>query len=113
MPPALRLAGAGRRVLERWVQGEGRIEWVTPLAGMHALLRLPVGVSDLGFANHLRARYETQVVPGSVLEAPGFVRLCFAAPGPMLEQGLANFSAALDDLQGGPPQDVSPPPRAA
>ena len=81
---------------------------------MHALLRLPVGVSDLGFAHHLRGRYETQVVPGSVLEAPGFVRLCFAAPVPMLEQGLANFSAALDDLQRGPQLDVpTPPPRAA
>jgi hypothetical protein len=113
VPPALRLAGPGRRVLERWAQGEARIEWVAPLAGMHVLLRLPVGVSDLGFAAHLRDRYETQVVPGSVLEAPGFVRLCFAAPASVLEQGLANFSAALDDLQGGAPQGVPPPQRAA
>jgi len=109
VPPAVRLAGPGRRVLERWAQGESRIEWVAPLAGMHVLLRLPVGVSDLGFANHLRGRYETQVVPGCVLEAPGCVRLCFAAPGPVLEQGLANISAALDDLQGGP-LEVPPAP---
>jgi aspartate/methionine/tyrosine aminotransferase len=113
VPSAVRLSGPGRRVLERWAQGETRVEWVAPLAGMHALLRLPVGVSDLGFASHLRGRYETQVVPGSVLEVPGCVRLCFAAQGPVLEQGLANFSAALDDLQGGPRLEAPPPPRAA
>ena len=113
VPDAVRLSGPGRRVLERWAQGETRVEWVAPLAGMHALLRLPVGVSDLGFASHLRGRYETQVVPGSVLEAPGCVRLCFAAQGPVLEQGLANVSAALDDLQGGPRLEAPPPPRAA
>ena len=31
----------------------------------------------------------------------------------VLEQGLANFSAALDDLQGGPRLEAPPPPRAA
>ena len=95
---ANRLVGAGRRVVERWVQGESRIDWVPPHAGPHTLVRLPVGVSDIAFAAHLRARYETQVIPGSVLEAPQCVRLGFAATTPVLEQGLANFSAALDDL---------------
>ena len=112
VPRALRLAGPGRRVLERWAQGEPRIEWVAPHAGLHAMLRLPVGVSDLAFAAHLRARYETQVVPGAVLEAPGCVRLGFAAAVPVLEQGLANFSATLDDMQGGAPP-VDDPPRVA
>lgn len=112
VPRAARLAGPGRRVLERWAQGEPRVEWVAPHAAHHALVRLPVGVSDLAFAAHLRARYETQVVPGAVLEAPGCVRIGFAAPAPALEQGLANFSATLDDLQGGAPVD-DPPPRVA
>lgn len=101
------LAAIGRRILERWVQGEPRVEWVAPHAGLHTLVRLPPGLSDLLFAAHLRARYDTQVVPGSVLEAPQCVRLSFAAAAPVLEQGLANFSATLDDLLtppgGGPP----------
>ncbi len=105
VPRSARLAAAGRRVVERWAQGEPRVEWVPPHAGSHTLVRLPVGVSDLTFAAHLRARYETQVIPGSVLEAPQCVRLDFAAPTPVLEQGLANFSAALDDLLGGTPPD--------
>ncbi len=99
---ATSLAAGGRRVLERWALGEPRIEWVAPRAGLHTLVRLPAGVSDLNFAAHLRGRYETQVIPGSVFEAPHCVRLSFAATPPVLEQGLANFSAALDDLLGNP-----------
>ncbi len=105
---ANRIAAAGRRVVERWAQGEPRIEWVPPHAGVHTLVRLPVGVQDLAFAAHLRARYETQVIPGSVLEAPQCVRLGFAAPTQVLEQGLANFSATLDDLLGGATSDRPP-----
>ena len=105
VPRATRLASAGRRVVERWVQGESRVEWVPPHAGLHTLVRLPIGVSDIALAAHLRARYETQVMPGAVLEAPQCVRLSFAAPTPVLEQGLANLSAALDDLLRGPPDE--------
>lgn len=95
-----RLTAAGLRVVERWAQAETRVELVPPHAGLHALLRLPKAASDLALAAHLRERYETQVVPGSVLEASGCVRLSVVAPGPQLEQGLANLSAALDDLVG-------------
>ena len=98
LAPTTHLAAIGRRVLERWVQGEPRVEWVAPHAGVHTLVRLPAGLSDLLFAAHLRARYDTQVTPGSVLEAAQCVRLSFAVAASVLEQGLANFSATLDDL---------------
>jgi aspartate/methionine/tyrosine aminotransferase len=102
----VRIATTGRRIVERWAQGEPRVECILPHAGFHALVRLPKGLSDQAFATHLRARYETQVVPGGVLEAPGNVRLNLAAGAPILEQGLANLSAALDDLllTDGPPR---------
>lgn len=102
-----RLAAVGLRVVERWVAAETRVEWISPHAGLHGLLRLPVPVSDVQFAQHLRERYETQVVPGSILESPGCVRLGFGGAAPQLEQGLANISAALDDFAGlgdGPPK---------
>lgn len=103
---SVRITTAGRRIVERWAQGEARIECIPPHAGFHALVRLPKGISDQAFATHLRARYDTQVVPGGVLEAPGCVRLNLAAATPVLEQGLANLSAALDDLflTDGPPR---------
>jgi len=55
-------------------------------------------MQDVPFAQHLRDRYDTQVVPGSFFEAPGFVRLSFGVDPATLEQGLASFSSALDDL---------------
>ena len=113
MPDAVRLSGPGRRVLERWAQGETRVEWVAPLAGMHALLRLPVGVSDLGFASHLRGEAQAHAAGRLEHAARDHLGLVAAAQGPVLEQGLANVSAALDDLQGGPRLEAPPPPRAA
>ena len=71
---------------------------MAPAFGLTGLVRLPELTQDLPFAEHLRERYDTQVVPGSMFEAPGYVRLSFGLDAEGLEQGLANFSAALDDL---------------
>lgn len=95
---AQQVASAGRRVIERWVEAEDRVQWVPPTFGITCLLKLPDRMSDTAFTEHLRDRYETQVVPGSMFEAPGYVRVSFGIDPSTLEQGLANISAALDDL---------------
>jgi len=89
---------AGRRVVERWLSAENRVSWVAPAAGLTGVLKLPAFMQDGVLCEHLRQRYETQVVPGSMFEAPGFVRLSFGVPTDHLEQGLANITAALHDL---------------
>ena len=93
-----RTTAASLRIVERWARAEPRVEYVPPHAGPHALVRLPPAVSDQALAELLHERYETRVVPGHLLEAPGCVRVGLHLPGPQLEQGLANLSAALDDL---------------
>jgi hypothetical protein len=95
---AARMSNAGREVVQRWIEGEKRVSWVPPRAGITGCVRLPDLMQDVPFAQHLRERYDTQVVPGSFFEAPGAVRVSFGVEPAMLEQGLANFSAALDDL---------------
>ncbi len=95
---AQEVAAAGRRVMERWVEAEPRVAWVPPSFGITSLIKLPDRMPDTTFADHLRERYETQVVPGSMFEAPGYVRVSFGIDPSILEQGLANISAALDDL---------------
>lgn len=87
-----------RGVIDRWIAGETRVSWVPPSAGQTGLVRLPDLMQDLAFTQHLRERYDTQVVPGTMFEAPGSVRVSFNLPIDQLEQALANFSAALDDL---------------
>jgi len=95
---AQQTAAAGRRIIERWVEAEPRVQWVPPSFGITSLVKLPDRMSDTAFAEHLRDRYETQVVPGSMFEAQGFIRVSFGIDPGTLEQGLANISAALDDL---------------
>ena len=95
---AARVAATGRRIIERWVEAESRVQWVPPPFGLTGPLQLPDHTVDTAFVQHLRERYETQVVPGSMFEAPGYVRVSYGAEPAELEQGLANISAALDDL---------------
>lgn len=95
---AARVSSAGREVVQRWIEGEKRVSWVPPRAGITGCVRLPDLMQDIPFAQHLRDRYDTQVVPGSFFEAPGAVRVGFGIDPALLEQGLANVSAALDDL---------------
>lgn len=95
---AARISQRGREIVQRWVESEERVSWVAPHAGITGCVRLPDLMQEGPFAQHLRERYDTQVVPGSFFEAPGFVRLSFGVDPADLEQGLANISAALDDL---------------
>lgn len=95
---ARRVSSAGQAVVERWIEQEPRVSWVAPHAGLSGCIRLPELMNDQPFVEHLRNRYDTQVVPGSFFEAPGFVRLSFGVDPAVLEEALGNFSAALDDL---------------
>ncbi len=92
---------AARPVIDRWLAGEGRLTWVAPSAGQTGLIRLPALTADVEFARHLLDRYGTRVVPGTMFEAPGTVRVSFNLPGDELEQALASISAALDDFERG------------
>lgn len=95
---AARVGSAGREIVQRWIEGETRVSWVPPRAGIAGCIRLPDLMQDVPFAQHLRERYDTLVVPGTFFEAPGAVRINFGVEPAILEQGLANLSAALDDL---------------
>jgi aspartate/methionine/tyrosine aminotransferase len=91
----------GRAVIDRWLAAETRVTWVAPSAGQTGLIRLPALTADVEFARHLLDRYGTRVVPGTMFEAPGTVRVSFNLAALELEQALATISAALDDFQRG------------
>ena len=90
-----------RAIIDRWIANDSRVAWVPPSAGQTGLVQLPDLTPDLAFARHLRDAYDTQVVPGTMFEAPGTVRVSFNLPGETLEQALGNVSAALDDFAAG------------
>ncbi|MEM7159340.1 MAG: aminotransferase class I/II-fold pyridoxal phosphate-dependent enzyme [Myxococcota bacterium] len=93
-----RVGSAGQAIVQKWIDNEPRVSWVAPHAGLSGCVRLPDLMNDGPFVEHLRERYQTQVVPGSFFEAPGFIRLSFGVDPADLEEALANISSALDDL---------------
>jgi aspartate/methionine/tyrosine aminotransferase len=93
-------AAAGRKLVDAWIAGDARVAWVAPTAGLTGFVRLPNFLQDAAFCDHLRQRYDTQLVPGTMFEMPGFARLSFGVDPEVLEPALANISAALDDLTG-------------
>ena len=88
-----------RGVVEAWLEREPRVEWIPPSAGQTCFLRLPSLTDDLEFSRHLRQRYGTQVVPGVMFEAPGFVRVSFNLPPTELGPALDSITATLDDFE--------------
>jgi aspartate/methionine/tyrosine aminotransferase len=92
---------AARPIIDRWLAGESRLAWAAPSAGQTGLIRLPALTADVEFARHLLDRYGTRVVPGTMFEAPGTVRVSFNLPQPDLESALTTISAALDDFERG------------
>lgn len=96
---ASRSAGQrGLAIVESWLAGEERVSWVKPAAGLCGYVKLPKLVDDQVFATLLRAEFDTQVVPGTMFEAPGGFRLGFAGSPADLEVGLHNISRALDHV---------------
>lgn len=88
----------GLTIVESWLAGEERVSWVKPVSGLCGYVKLPKLVDDQAFASLLREEFDTQVVPGTMFEAPGGFRLGFAGRAADLEVGLQNISKALDRL---------------
>ena len=95
---AAAIAAVGRDLVEQWIARDPRVAWVPPAAGLTGFVRLPTFMQDVAFCEHLRQRYETQLVPGTMFEMPGFVRLSYGLEPQLLEPALANISSAIDDL---------------
>jgi aspartate/methionine/tyrosine aminotransferase len=77
---------------------ERRLQVHVPEGGNVVFPRLPEGLSSDRFADHLRERYSTLVVPGRFFESPRHIRISFGMQGDILARGLRNISRALDDL---------------
>ncbi len=95
---AQRVIAPARAQIDAWLESEPRLRWVPPTAGQTGLIRLPDLMQDLTFAAHLREHYATQVVPGTMFEAPGSIRVSFNLPAARLGEALSHISATLDDL---------------
>ena len=97
---------ANRARVVRFLRDEPRIAAHLPAGGTVICLRLPNGVDEDRLAAHMLRRYSTLIVPGRFFEAPHCVRIGLSGAPRLLERGLANLTAALDDLQRARPRRV-------
>ena len=84
--------------LDAWVAAEPRIAYVKPRAGTTALLRYDAAMSSEAFCSGLLQAEGVLYVPGSVMEAEGYVRIGYANDAAVLRDGLARTSAFLATL---------------
>jgi aspartate/methionine/tyrosine aminotransferase len=92
------LLDANLERVRRFFAREPRLKATVPAAGNVVFPRLPTGLDGDVFADHLRDRYSTLVVPGRFFEAPRHIRFSFGMRPSALAHGLRNITRALDDL---------------
>jgi aspartate/methionine/tyrosine aminotransferase len=83
-------------IVRAFLAREGRLRAFVPDGGNVVFPRLPRGVESDAFADRLRTRHSTLVVPGRFFESPRHIRLSFGCAPARLRQGLANISRELD-----------------
>jgi len=85
----------GRATVAGWVEATTGLSWHDPVVGF-GCVRLPEGVDDLALAERLHADHGVLVIPGSLWEAPGTLRIGWLGAGDGLEPGLARITGMLD-----------------
>jgi hypothetical protein len=85
-------------IVRRFLEHETRLDAFIPAGGNVVFPRLPKGVDGDRLAAHLARRHATLVVPGRFFESPRHIRISFGCPPSQLRRGLANISAALEEL---------------
>ena len=81
--------------LSSWVDSEPLISWVKPLAGTTALLKYDIDIPSRDFCVNLLEKTGVMFTPGSAMGMEGYVRIGYANPADVLQEGLKLVSDFL------------------
>ena len=86
------------RVLASWVRGRKDVSWTPPDAGITALIEVAAlrGRDDVAWVEELAAATGVTVVPGSMFEAPGAIRLGYGIGTDLFTEALDRLGSFLD-----------------
>lgn len=91
-------ARAGAAVVDRWVQATPGVSWHRPTAAGFGCLILPDGVDDMALAEALHDQHGVLVVPGTLWELPGTLRISWLqTDSERLREGLQRLARLLAD----------------
>ena len=85
-------------ILDAWVAGEPRIDYVKPRSGTTALLRYDVDLPSRDLCVRLVEETGVLLTPGSALDVEGHLRIGYANNPQVLTEGLARVSEFLPTL---------------
>jgi aspartate/methionine/tyrosine aminotransferase len=81
--------------VQAWVEANHDLQWHRSQAPGFACVKLPAGVDDVRLAERLCDEHGVLLVPGTLFETPGTMRVSWLEAGERLEQGLALVAGAL------------------
>ncbi|GAB4176857.1 MAG: aminotransferase [Roseiflexaceae bacterium] len=90
-----RITRANRAILAEWVANEPLISWVPPRSGTTALLKYHVDLPSAEFCVRLQQQTGVMLLPGSVMDMEGYVRIGYANHPEILTAGLARMREFL------------------
>jgi len=82
-------------ILTKWVDNEPSISWISPASGTTTLLKYDSEIPSREFCVQLLEETGVMFTPGSAMGMEGYVRIGFANPTDVLEQGLKLVSGFL------------------
>ncbi len=92
-------AQTGVAQVDRWVRDTPGLSWHPPEAAGFGCVTLPDGVDDMALAEALHEDHGVLVIPGSLWELPGTLRISWLQCDPeTLDAGLKQLSALLSTL---------------
>lgn len=92
---SLAAAAAGLPIVDRWVRATPGLDWVPSEGPGFGSVELPEGMDDLAFAEQLHDEHGVFLVPGSMFELPGTLRIAWQQSGERLQEGLDIVAGVL------------------
>lgn len=85
----------GIDAFEAWVGTNGDLQWHRSQAPGFGCVKLPAGVNDVELAERLCDEHGVLLVPGTLFEAPGTIRVSWLEAGERLGEGLSSLTKCL------------------
>ncbi|MDH6603132.1 aspartate/methionine/tyrosine aminotransferase [Bacilli bacterium PM5-9] len=94
----IKLVNDNVAVLDEWVRKSKYIDYVKPVAGTTAFLKYNIDIPSATLCHNLMRDTGVMLVPGSVMQNEGYLRIGYANSTEILIKGLEIFEEYLDNI---------------
>ena len=84
--------------MERWLKGQPKLSFVKPRAGTTAFLKMEFDMPSADFCRGLLTEKGVLLVPGSVMDREGYLRIGYANTPEVIAAGLDKMGEYLAEL---------------